>query len=169
MENNIVTQARTYGIHCHTSTNHEYGEGEAYSVHLRMVYTIAKIFDDLILEKDREDVLAACWTHDVIEDCRQTYNDVLKATNKQVADITYALTNEKGRNRAERGNDKYYEGIRTTPYASFVKLCDRIANYEYSLSKGSRMAKMYQEEMEEFLAKVSVEKYLPLINHLKSL
>jgi len=169
MQNDIVYQAKQYAIHCHTSTNHEYGEGEPYSIHLEMVYNVAKAFDDLIPGKDREDVLAACWTHDVIEDCRQTYNDVLKATNKQVADITYALTNEKGRNRAERGNDKYYQGIRETPYAAFVKLCDRIANYEYSMVKGSRMVKMYEQEMDEFISKVAVEKYKPLIDHLKSL
>ena len=39
----------------------------------------------------------------------------------------YALTNEKGRTRAERAGVKYYEGIRAVPYAPMVKLADRMA------------------------------------------
>ena len=33
--------------------------------------------------------------HDVIEDCRETYNDVNKATNEEIPELAYALTNEK--------------------------------------------------------------------------
>ncbi len=73
---------------------------------------------------------------------------------KEEADIIYALTNEKGRNRAERGNDKYYEGIRNTPGAIFVKLCDRIANVQYSKMTKSRMFEMYKKENPEFMSKV---------------
>jgi hypothetical protein len=47
------------------------------------------------------------------------------------ADIIYAVTNDKGKNRKERAGVKYYEGIRKTPGAVFVKLCDRIANVQY--------------------------------------
>lgn len=169
MENDIINKAKEYAINCHASTNHQYGEGQPYSVHLEMVYKTALLFDDLIPGRDRQDVLAACWTHDVIEDCRQTYNDVLKATNVQIAEITYALTNEKGKNRAERGNEKYYNGIRDTPYATFIKLCDRISNMEYSIQTKSRMATMYRSEMDGFISKIYSDKYLPMINYLKSL
>ena len=65
-----------------------------------------------------------------------TYNDVLLVANmfmteyqaKMAAEIVYALTDEKGRNRAERGSEKHYEDIRNTLYAPFVKLCNRYAN-----------------------------------------
>jgi hypothetical protein len=33
--------------------------------------------------------------HDVIEDCRETCNDVKKATNEEIAELAYALTNKK--------------------------------------------------------------------------
>ena len=49
------------------------------------------------------------------------------------AEIVYALTNEKGRTRAERAGVKYYEGIRAVPYAPMVKLADRMANVRFSL------------------------------------
>ena len=70
-------------------------------------------------------------------------------------EIVYALTNDKGRTRAERAGEKYYKGIRETPYAPFVKLCDRLANITYSCSgegpKGTRMKEVYKSEMPHFL------------------
>ncbi|WP_298473442.1 hypothetical protein [uncultured Maribacter sp.] len=63
----------------------------------------------------------ACWVHDIIEDARETYIDVLENTNVTIAELAYALTNEKGRTRKERANDAYYRGIQKTPNASFVK------------------------------------------------
>jgi hypothetical protein len=73
---------------------------------------------------------------------------------QEAADIIYALTNEKGKNRKERANDKYYEGIKNTPGAVFVKLCDRIANVQYSKMTGSRMFEMYKKENDEFVTKL---------------
>jgi (p)ppGpp synthase/HD superfamily hydrolase len=69
---------------------------------------------------------------------------------QEAADIIYAVTNEKGKNRSERANDKYYEGIRNTPGAVFVKLCDRIANVQYSKMTKSRMFEMYKKENMNF-------------------
>jgi (p)ppGpp synthase/HD superfamily hydrolase len=160
MEENLINEAEfnkkiieykafCYATECHASTNHLY-DGRSYTYHLAIVEANANKFLHLIPEEDRHSVLATCWCHDVIEDTRQTYNDVKKATNEQVAEIVYALTNEKGRNRKERANDKYYRGIRQTPYATFVKLCDRIANVQHSISTKSRMLEMYQKEQQEF-------------------
>jgi hypothetical protein len=71
-------------------------------------------------------------------------------------EIVYALTNDKGRTRAERAGENYYKGIRETPYAPFVKLCDRLANVTYSCSidsgtSGNRMREVYKHEMPHFL------------------
>jgi len=95
--------------------------------------------------------LNATWGHDLIEDCRVSYNDVKSHLGQEAADIIYAVTNEKGKTRSERANDKYYEGIRNTPGAVFVKLCDRIANVQYSKMTKSRMFEMYKKENEHFI------------------
>jgi (p)ppGpp synthase/HD superfamily hydrolase len=99
-------------------------------------------------------IYLACWGHDLIEDTRVSYNDVSHRLDHagyfDVADIIYAVTNEKGKNRKERANEKYYEGIRSTPGAVFVKLCDRIANVQYSKMTKSRMFEMYGKEQHEF-------------------
>jgi hypothetical protein len=94
----------------------------------------------------QEACLVAAWGHDLIEDCRVSYNDVKTHLGQEAADIVYAVTNEKGKNRAERANEKYYQGIRETPGAVFVKLCDRIANVQYSKMTKSRMFEMYSKE-----------------------
>lgn len=73
------------------------------------------------------------------------------------AEIVYALTNEKGRNRSERANDKYYSDIRETPFAPFVKMCDRFANMSYSSMKNSRMIDVYKKELEHFLDCITVK------------
>jgi (p)ppGpp synthase/HD superfamily hydrolase len=93
----------------------------------------------------------AIWGHDLIEDTRVSYNDVKDQLGQEAADIIYAVSNEKGKNRKERANAKYYEGIWNTPGAVFVKLCDRIANVQYSKMTKSRMFEMYKKENDHFV------------------
>jgi (p)ppGpp synthase/HD superfamily hydrolase len=99
----------------------------------------------------REACMVATFGHDLIEDCRVSYNDVKEHLGQESADIVYALTNDKGKNRKERAGEKYYSGIRNTPGAVFVKLCDRIANVQYSKMTKSRMFEMYKKENIDFM------------------
>ena len=155
MENKIK-----WVISQHESTNHKYDSYINYEFHLRMVVQAAKDFIHLIKDSNdgessyRDLIILSAWGHDLIEDCRVSYNDVKLNLGLQAADIVYALTNEKGRNRKERASSKYYEGIRNTPGAVFVKLCDRIANTQYSKMTGSRMFEMYRKENTDFMAQL---------------
>ena len=167
-----VREAREFAVKSHKNVNHLYDE-KPYSTHLKMVYEAGMKFIHLVPEELREEILSACWTHDTIEDCRLTYNDLKKELGEGVAEITYALTNDKGKTREERAGEGYYKGIRETPYATYVKLCDRIANFQYSLSIQGRMAEVYTNEMENFLEKVvpknSPVDYTEMIEFLKSM
>jgi len=164
----MIEKAKIYAVDCHNLTGHQY-DGKSYKTHLQMVFDTANKFIHLIPAEHQENVLAACWVHDVIEDCRETYNDVKNATNQEIAELAYALTNEKGRTRKDRANDKYYDGIKQTPFATFIKVCDRIANYEYSKMQGSRMAEMYEKEMSGFVTKLYDVKYEELFNYINSI
>lgn len=155
----------------HAEVNHAYDRIRPYGFHLDMVVNwVRKYVGEVCFNED--DILPiffAAYYHDSIEDARLSYNDVLsiaeKVMNKEQAllatEIVYALTNEKGRNRAERANEKYFAGIRAIPYAPFVKLADRLANTSYAFSKGTadslRMAKVYGQELPSFLAALKVE------------
>ena len=140
-----------YCIQQHKATNHMYDTYLPYEFHLRMVATAAKDFIHLVPKHLQESCELAAYGHDLIEDTRTSYNDVKEILGEQAADIVYAVTNEKGKNRKERANNKYYQGIRETPGAVFVKLADRIANVQYSKMTQSRMFEMYKKENEHFV------------------
>ena len=159
----------------HENVNHTY-DGYNYVLHLDSVEAVHQEFKDeldfnieftsnvsesgkiIIIDKK---MTGACYLHDTMEDTRTTYNDLLKLTSIDidVCNIVYALTNEKGKTREERANDKYYEDIRNTPGASFVKMCDRIANVRYSKLIGSSMFDKYKKENENFMKKVDANRF----------
>lgn len=85
-----------------------------------------------------EDILIACILHDVVEDTDVTIEEVRSTFGNRVADMVFAVTNEKGPTRKERFA-KTYPKIRKTPDAIIVKLCDRLANFESCL--GFRLTK----------------------------
>lgn len=155
----IDYRAMIFAIEAHNSTNHNY-DGKPYYVHLAIVNDIAKEFIDIIPDQCQDEVLAACWLHDTIEDCRLTYNDIKKEFGETVAEIVFAVSNDKGKNRKERAGSKYYDGIKRTAWATFVKLCDRLANIRYSYESKSRMLDVYSKEHFEF-----VESILPLTSN----
>lgn len=170
----------------HESTNHQYDKYLPYEFHLKMVERVFEKFKHLLPKKlyvtsyeahrnmwEEADITLqvielACWGHDLIEDTRTNYNEIKEALNiwggyggnDFVAELIYALTNEKGRNRDERGNDKYYEGIRAVRGADFVKLCDRIANVQYSKMTGSSMYEKYKKENPSFISKIVGRDYV---------
>lgn len=151
IQNNLVQKAKQYATTCHQMVCHLY-DNQPYTVHLEMVYEYGEKFAYLLSKEDVEIVLAACWAHDVIEDTRQTYNDVKYVLNEKVADIVYALSNEKGKTRAERANQKYYDGIVEDLKNVFTKICDRLANAKYSKEHGSTMFQAYKKEHKKFKA-----------------
>lgn len=155
----IYWKAKRYATLCHTSTNHTY-DGKPYDYHLDGVTWWASVFIDLVPVERRQNFLAATRVHDVIEDCRQTYNDVAKATNKEVADLAYAVTNEKGKSRKTRANTKFYEEMREVPDACLLKICDRLANFGHSVNtKNIKKIKAAIEENEDFIKEVESRKY----------
>jgi len=166
--------ARRFAIKKHAATNHFYDGNKPYSTHLDIVVSFALKYLHLLPQENdlRVDVLSACWCHDVIEDCRVSYNELKNATNERIAELCYAVTNEKGRTRRERAGVKYYEGILDTPFAPFVKLCDRLANVTYAASgEKRRMIDVYRAEQAAFRAYLmpTTEEYKPMWVEVDSL
>ncbi len=159
----------------HRDANHFYDTYLPYEFHLRMVVNVFKQFSYLYKTEicgavyDADAVCLACLAHDTIEDARVSYNDLKEQFGHAVADIVYAVTNEKGHNRKERANETYYEGIRNTPGATFVKLCDRIANVQYGKLTKSRMFDMYKKENQAFLVSVRASQYPEMKEYLCNL
>ncbi len=152
----------------HRKTNHFYDTYLPYEFHLRMVVQVCKDFNH-IAERQWSELEVACWGHDLIEDTRVSYNDCRNKLGGYVADIIYAVTNEKGKSRRDRANDDYYFGIIQTEGAIFVKLCDRIANVQYSKLTKSKMFEMYKKEQPTFKEYLFGEKFKKMFDYLDSL
>ncbi|MBP3573113.1 MAG: hypothetical protein J6J71_00705 [Prevotella sp.] len=149
----------------HKGVNQTYDKIHPYGFHLDMVAdSVYKYGHEVCAcEQDVLPLFFAAYYHDSIEDARLTYNDVTKIAKSfmddsqayMAAEIVYALTNDKGRTRAERAGEKYYQGIRETPYAPFIKLADRLANISYSSSGDNaanlHMKEVYRNELPHFL------------------
>lgn len=164
----MIEKVRIHAVKAHKAVNHLY-DGKPYSIHLNLAEEIGNRFIHHIPEKDRINVICGILHHDTIEDCNLTFNNVKDMSNEIIAELAFACTNEKGRTRNERANDKYYEGIRNTKYATFVKLCDRIANVEYSLNSKNRMFSTYKKEQSHFKTMLYTLEYEDMWKYLDEL
>ena len=157
--------------------------------HLKMVASFVSRYGYLVAESEADILVlyGSAYLHDTIEDARMTYNDIVKFIDdfrvgslvlpeeikrkleEQVPEIVYALTNEKGRNRKERANETYYKGIRDTRFASFIKMCDRLANIQYTMMFvfANRMLEVYRREYPEFIRSISEGSVTPIPDVMK--
>lgn len=161
--------AKDYAIRRHREVNHHYNAMYPYAFHLQMTVEVAEKFIHLIPEEDRHDVIGGCWTHDIIEDARETYNNVKDVTNKTIAEYAYRCTTFKGRNRRERANEQYFKEIKEYKHCTFIKLCDRIANVSFSIQEKSSMINMYKKEFQFFYDNLYDGRYQEMWDHLKKL
>lgn len=170
--------------------NQKYGDILPYSLHLKCVEAqgmkfINLIGDEYVENPDnyrahpvslKEIVIHALIAHDAIEDARLTYNDIVEKAeldnfiaSKIVADIVYCVTDEKGKNRSERKNAKYYKELRQYRLAIFVKLADLAANTLFSKMTGSSMYAKYKEEFPHFKQEVYCEEYKEFFDYVENL
>ena len=160
-----VNEIRQAAHDLHASVNQTYDGDKPYGLHLDMVAATVYEYGYMVCddESDLLPLLFGAYFHDSIEDARLTYNNVTAYARRWMderqaltaAEIVYALTNDKGRTRAERAGERYYQGIRETPYAPFVKLADRRANITYSCKgqgeANAHMREVYKSELPHFL------------------
>lgn len=171
----LSQKAEIFAIKAHADTNHYYDKYLPYEFHLRMVHKIIMENIAHIPEEDREDVIAAAWLHDTIEDARVSYADIQKQFNGRIAEIVRACTNYgRGRTREERMPDFCYEDIRNTKYATYVKLADRTSNIQYSIltaydSDKSSMLSKYKKEHAKFSDMLRDGKYDVMWNKIETL
>lgn len=171
--------------------NQKYGDNLPYSFHLKAVEAQGEKFKHLLPYHNIENpdnryshtvcirsiVKLALSGHDTIEDGRLSYNDVRdlasnlgnRIAGEMVADIIYCVTDEKGKNRAERKSDKYYKELKENKLAVFVKLADISANTLYSKLTRSSMYDKYKKEFPLFKEKCYIEEYKEFFNYLETL
>jgi len=167
----VIAAIRESAHEVHASVNQTYDKVHPYGFHLDMVAESVSKYGSCVCvcEADVLPLFFGAYYHDSMEDARLTYNDVMKIARQwmdeeqalMATEIVYALTNDKGRTRAERAGEKYYRGIRETPYAPFVKLADRLANITYSFTHSNEanihMKDVYRKELPQFLVSIDAK------------
>lgn len=144
----LVTLAHMVSRQLHQGQ--KYGDNEPYfEAH------ILKVVDILIRHGGDDDIVAAGYLHDTIEDTSMTYEVLHDLFNPRIAMMVLACTGH-GDNRQER-NKCIYKRVNAYPLAATVKVADRIANLEGAPLKWKQM---YRKERAAFHKNVA--NYAPL-------
>lgn len=141
----LIKKARELALKAHATQ--VYGEIHPYFKHVEDVYKVLIGFG--FTEADDLDILVASFLHDIQEDSHYSYSDLKKEFGVDIAEIVYCVTDELGRNRKEK-KEKTYPKIRSNPKAVILKVADRIANVEFSLTQTSGHINMYRKEYRDF-------------------
>jgi (p)ppGpp synthase/HD superfamily hydrolase len=143
-----LKKIEAYAEKCYADANCVYGEEEnkSYMLHIRMVVDFLIVHKAIFTSlKDSINTVGAAYCHDLIEDAKQTYNDINKIAGKDVADITLGVTDVPAENRLMKHLLTMGKTVRDYR-AIILKLADIYCNTFYSKGSGSSMYKKYVEE-----------------------
>jgi (p)ppGpp synthase/HD superfamily hydrolase len=143
---NMIQKARAYAIDAHRDTR--YGD-LPYDYHLKMVAM-------LVGPTASQELVAAAWLHDAVEDTHVTLHDVRQTFGGHVAQLVDCVTDGDGDNRKERKAAMYKKLAAGPMEARRLKLADRVANTRASIESPKRAA-MYAKEFPEFIRIAGVE------------
>jgi guanosine-3',5'-bis(diphosphate) 3'-pyrophosphohydrolase len=122
-----VTEARLLAIKKHGAQL--YSDGNPYILHLEEVVNVLIAFG-----YTEDKYIIGGYLHDILENTEISYKDIKELFGVEIAEIVYCVTDELGRDRDEK-KEKTLPKTRTNKDAIIVKLGDRIANLENSVSK----------------------------------
>jgi len=111
------------------------------------IYPYIKHIDDVVEVLKRfgfsGKYIIAAYLHDIIEDTALSYNKVKRRFGVEVAEMVYCVTDELGRDRAEKKVNTLPKTA-SNPDAIILKLGDRIGNIEHG-GKVDMYAKEYAQ------------------------
>lgn len=110
---NIIRKAQLYATKAH--------EGQFRSDGLPFISHPAKVVEILTAVTQDENVLAAAWLHDTIEDCGISREELAAEFNQDIADLVWELTKDKSHPDSEFPHLHSQRGIT-------MKFADRLSN-----------------------------------------
>jgi len=145
MEKKDLARFGKFAREAHNAANCKY-DGQDYGAHLDMVEDGVKKYQEVFIRpNDYIIALAAASGHDLIEDAKLTFNDIMKVSNRRVAEVVLAVTDVHEENRLLR--HLFTMGKTTKDYvALIVKMADIRGNALYSKMHGSSMYRKYVAE-----------------------
>ncbi len=147
--NDLISRARFFATEAHGRINHlrKY-TGQPYQVHLKAVaQRVSTVTDD-------EEVIAAAWLHDTVEDTPATFEDIEREFGSRVRQLVAELTDvsrSSDGNRAARKQIDRQHLQQACPEAKSVKLADLIDNCVDICRNDERFGRVFLQEMAQLL------------------
>ena len=145
----LVDRARVYATEAHQRINHRRKyNNEPYHVHLSAVAKlVATVTDD-------DEMVAAAWLHDTVEDTQATLEDIEAEFGVHVAELVEELTDVSKPGDGNRVQRKQIDRIhlaQASKQSKTVKLADLIDNCKDITRHDPRFAQVYLTEMNSLL------------------
>lgn len=145
----LVERARRYATKAHAAIDQRRKyTNDPYIVHPQAVMELVRSVPHT------DEMLAAAWLHDTVEDTPTTLADLESHFGPQVAQLVGMLTNvstpDSG-NRYQRKNDDRRHSAQASPQAKTIKLADLIDNTRSLLTYDSHFARTYLIEKQRLL------------------
>jgi hypothetical protein len=145
----LIERARNFATRAHQRIDQrrKYSD-QPYEVHLEAVARlVASTTDD-------EEMIAAAWLHDVVEDTPATLEDVRREFGASVAVLVQDLTDvsrpSDGNRAARKEVDRRHLAL-ASPRAKTIKVADLIDNCEDITRNDPRFARVFLQEMDALL------------------
>lgn len=140
----IVEKAKEFAKKAHESIDQRRKyTNEPYIVHPAEVASIVASVPHT------QEMVAAAWLHDVVEDTPITLNEVYKTFGKEVGDLVEMLTDvskpQDGNRKARKAIDREHTST-ASPAAKTIKLADLISNTSSIVEYDPNFAKVYLHE-----------------------
>jgi GTP pyrophosphokinase len=163
---NIIDVAFQMGKKAHDGQTRKF-DGKPYFTHPLRVAQLVKKFGG------NDNMYAAALLHDTLEDTNLTYEDIVKNTNKSVADLVLQLTSNKS-DMEEMGSKAEYLTKKMNAMskdALTIKLLDRLDNVSDFKTAGAKFVAKYKPQTEEILSKLktSDSTHLKIIGEIKKI
>jgi hypothetical protein len=141
----LVVRARNYAAQAHERIDHrrKYSD-QPYLVHLEAVAQLVET------ATDDQEMIAAAWLHDTVEDTPATLEDIEEQFGAAVAELVEELTDVSrpgDGNRAVRKEIDRRHTAQASARAKTIKLCDLIDNCRDITEHDPRFARVYLAEM----------------------
>lgn len=153
----LVTRAADFAIAAHQAVGQvrKY-TGEPYWLHPRDVAQLVQFFSKPgeLGDFQKDEVIAAAWLHDVVEDTKVTIDDIMARFGNKVAWLVSEVTDvskpEDGNRAIRKALDRDHLA-KASPAGKTIKLADIICNTASIVKHDPEFAKIYLKEKEELL------------------
>jgi myo-inositol-1(or 4)-monophosphatase len=115
-KNNIIRRAIAFAFEAHDGQYRDNKESVPYITHPAQTAQI------LMQVTNDQELIAAAWLHDTIEDTNTTYEELRELFGKRVADLVLEVTNKKNPDKSS-----YFPNLKTQDGA-ILKFADRLSN-----------------------------------------